>query len=90
MADNKPQIVRCDGGTRHPSPRQIGQSNSDEQATMHTSKAEPRYVYVERPRCPECQSVQILAYKTIDGGDGSLSRYTLCRSCHAKFILVME
>jgi len=52
--------------------------------------AEARYVYVERPRCPECQSVRILAYKTIDQGDGSLTRYTCCRDCQAKFILVLE
>jgi DNA-directed RNA polymerase subunit M/transcription elongation factor TFIIS len=49
-----------------------------------------RYVFVARPRCPRCHSVDLKVYKTIDNGDDSLTRYTTCRSCGNKFLVVAE
>ena len=31
-----------------------------------------RYVFCERPRCPECGDVRLRSYRSIDQGDGSL------------------
>lgn len=52
---------------------------------------ERRYVFVERTRCPVCGSPSLRAYKTLPpDGDGSVSRYTRCRACGHKFIVVEE
>ncbi|NLF08948.1 MAG: hypothetical protein GX594_13355 [Pirellulaceae bacterium] len=51
----------------------------------------PHYVYVTRPRCPECGEVEtLLAYRTVDNGDGSKTRYAHCRSCHARVVIILE
>lgn len=49
-----------------------------------------RYVYYERPKCPRCASTNLLTYKSTRHGDAAVSRYTACRSCGEKFILVLE
>ena len=49
-----------------------------------------RYVYIARPRCPVCESVEVRPYKTIKNGDGTKGRYTRCLSCGARFIVVVE
>jgi DNA-directed RNA polymerase subunit RPC12/RpoP len=48
-----------------------------------------RYVYFERPRCPSCNSKELIAYKTRDEGD-SVTRYCRCRACSEKVITVEE
>jgi DNA-directed RNA polymerase subunit M/transcription elongation factor TFIIS len=50
----------------------------------------PRYVYTQRPRCPECGSVRLLTYATKKNGDSSLTRYAKCAECGAKVVLVVE
>ncbi len=50
----------------------------------------PRYVYVQRPRCPDCGGVKLLAYRTSKNGDGSLTRYVRCADCQARVILIVE
>jgi DNA-directed RNA polymerase subunit M/transcription elongation factor TFIIS len=51
----------------------------------------PTYLYVRRPRCPDCGEVEtLLAYKTVDNGDGSKTRYAKCRSCSARVVMVLE
>lgn len=53
-------------------------------------RAEPLYVHVARPRCPGCSSPNLLSYKTVEQGDGTLLRYSLCRDCHAKCKVILE
>lgn len=50
----------------------------------------PRYVYLTRPRCPECGGVRLLAYATRSNGDGSRTRYAKCGDCGARVVLVVE
>jgi len=49
----------------------------------------PTYLYVRRPRCI-CGSVKLKSYATRRNGDGSLTRYTRCRACGRRLILVVE
>jgi transposase-like protein len=53
-------------------------------------RKEDRYLYVARPRCPECASPKLKAYRSMDNGDGSISRYVRCEQCGRKLILVLE
>ena len=48
------------------------------------------YAYFPRPRCPLCNSPDLKIYKTVDNGDGSIVRYSKCRSCGEKFKLILE
>jgi hypothetical protein len=41
-----------------------------------------RYVYVNRTRCPRCQSDDLEGYGTLTGADGVITRYTRCVSCN--------
>jgi len=50
---------------------------------------EGRYVFVDRPRCPECQSVNLKPYRTTTDGE-TISRHEACQTCGTKFILVLE
>ena len=50
----------------------------------------PVLIFVERPRCPECGSVRLLARKTLDGGDGTITRRCRCDGCGARVDLVLE
>ncbi len=49
-----------------------------------------RYIYVTRPRCSDCGSVKLRAYRSQPNGDGSLTRYAKCKDCGARFVLVVE
>jgi hypothetical protein len=49
-----------------------------------------RYVHHRRPRCPQCCSTSLRSYKTLRNGDGSVTRYTACKGCGHRFILVLE
>ena len=50
-----------------------------------------RYVFVTRPRCPECNSAELRAYKTIKSEDGLVvTRYTLCLKCRHRFLTISE
>ncbi|MBI5289271.1 MAG: hypothetical protein HY873_09920 [Chloroflexi bacterium] len=56
----------------------------------------PRYqrlatVVVERPRCPACNGVRLLKYRSIaDQGDGSALAWVRCLACACRFKLLME
>lgn len=50
----------------------------------------PTYVYVQRPHCPDCGGVRLLAYKSIRQPDSSTTRYTKCADCGRRVILVVE
>jgi C4-type Zn-finger protein len=55
-----------------------------------TADEPERYVYVELARCPRCHSARLKAYKTLRPEPEVLNRYTLCRDCGHKFIVVAE
>lgn len=46
-------------------------------------------VIVARPRCPRCSSPKLRAVRSSEGGDGSLTRYTVCQ-CGHRFKLLLE
>jgi len=53
--------------------------------------AEPlRYVYIERPRCPKCGSIDLQTIRSRNQGDGTIERRTQCRGCFHKFFVVVE
>ena len=49
-----------------------------------------RYVYIERPRCPLCDSVSLKTVHSEDQNDGSVKRDTRCRDCGHRFFVVVE
>lgn len=51
---------------------------------------EPEIIEVQRPRCPNCGSSRLLAYKTRHGGDGTTTRHTRCEACGRRVHLVFE
>ena len=56
-----------------------------------THRDPPQYVYVTRPRCPGCgEADTLLAYRTVDNGDGTKTRYVRCRACKARAVLILE
>jgi len=48
-----------------------------------------RYVHVPAVRCPGCGSDRLRVYKT-QRDNGTVSRWTKCRACGSKFIVVYE
>lgn len=60
-------------------------------STASTTDADqPVYISVKRPRCPRCGGVKLRTYKSIDNGDGSVTRYSRCRDCDRRMILIVE
>lgn len=49
-----------------------------------------RYVFIQRPRCPQCESLDLQTTKSKMGDDCSRMRWTRCRSCNHRFIVVAE
>ncbi len=50
-----------------------------------------RYVFIERPRCPECGSTHLRTIRSkSDKNDGSTSRRTVCKACGHKFFVIVE
>jgi len=66
----------------------VPHSISTEDQSGRTPKR--HYLHVERPRCPACGSVDIRAYRTTRNGDESITRYSRCKCCDARLILVVE
>lgn len=48
-----------------------------------------KFVFVHRPRCPECGSAWLLTQRSFDNGDGSRTRPTICRDCGERFRVVI-
>jgi len=48
-----------------------------------------RYVFGVRPRCAECGSPELKAYRTDTAGE-TIARHVECKACGAKFVLVLE
>jgi DNA-directed RNA polymerase subunit M/transcription elongation factor TFIIS len=70
--------------------KEAGVSPKSEPKPRVRAAGDDRYIIVQRPRCRACQSVDLVAYKTSDSGDGSITRYVICRSCFEKWKLVLE
>lgn len=49
-----------------------------------------RYVFIEKARCPVCDSADLQTIRSEDQGDGSVKRRTVCRDCSHKFFVVAE
>ena len=50
-----------------------------------------RYVYAEAILCNVCRSPKLRVYgKLPESDDGSVSRYTRCQACGARFIVITE
>ncbi|MBN2561796.1 MAG: hypothetical protein JXQ75_12780 [Phycisphaerae bacterium] len=45
---------------------------------------------IRRPRCPQCESVNIEVRSSRRQGDGSLLRYCRCRDCGQSLKVVVE
>ncbi len=47
-------------------------------------------VFVQLPRCPKCGSQALRFIRTQKQGDGSRARSSLCKTCQARFLVVVE
>jgi hypothetical protein len=62
----------------------------DQHATNHVDHEPAAYVYFQRPRCVDCGSVKLRAYKSLDNLDGTRTRYAKCLDCGRRLVLVAE
>ncbi len=52
---------------------------------------EREIVTFERPRCPECNSLNLKTNRTVaTDGDGVATRDTRCRACGIRFFVIAE
>ena len=58
--------------------------------TAKPERERPTYVYVRRPRCPDCGGVRLLAYRSVKQGDGTVTRYVRCSGCGRRVVLIIE
>lgn len=49
-----------------------------------------RLVIVTAPRCPDCGSTELISFRSIANGDGTRTKWTRCKWCSARFVLVIE
>ncbi len=50
-----------------------------------------RYVFVERPRCPVCESADLHTLRSrTDQAEGVTTRRTECRGCGHRFFVILE
>jgi transposase-like protein len=47
-------------------------------------------VFFERPRCPYCQNASLHNRGSQASDDGSTKRYTTCKACQKKFVVIIE
>ena len=47
-------------------------------------------VFVERPRCPSCSSVELKSLRSVAGDEGTRVRRTKCKDCELTFDIVFE
>ena len=50
----------------------------------------PALVFIERPRCPHCNSVRLLSHRTDRNGDDSITRRCRCAGCGRRVDVVLE
>lgn len=49
-----------------------------------------RYVFVERLRCTKCQSTDLRTTRSVEQGDGTRKKTTVCNRCSWRFFVVIE
>ena len=49
-----------------------------------------RYIFLERPRCPVCDSCDLQTLRSQRQSDGSTKRRTQCKTCRHKFFIILE
>ena len=64
--------------------------HSDDPTAAAAAVEQRHYIYFERPRCPECGSIRLRAYRSTKNGDRSVTRNSRCLDCGAKLIVVAE
>lgn len=47
-------------------------------------------VFASLARCPACGGTKHKSYRSLDQGDGSRMKWTECKSCGEKFIVILE
>lgn len=47
-------------------------------------------VFVSAVACPYCRSTRPITIRSEQGGDGSVTRKSICRACSERFIAVIE
>ena len=57
--------------------------------TIHPWDTVP-IVFITAPACPECGAARPLTVKSLQNGDGSVTRRSTCRHCLARFLVVVE
>ena len=60
------------------------------EATPARRNGGTRYVYLRRTRCPICGQADLSTTKSRTDGDGTTTRWTRCRRCQHRFIVVVE
>lgn len=62
----------------------------DAEKAKRQSWADAPRVFITLPACPECNSTNLHTIRSEANGDGSRTRYTICRACQKKFFVVPE
>lgn len=57
---------------------------------MSVSWQDAPLVFVVAPHCPRCLAPRPIIIRSEQGGDGSVSRRCVCRSCSSRFVVVIE
>jgi len=70
----------------------VSSTGQDATADEHqdAQDGKPVYLTLTRPRCPRCHSAHLRAYKTMDNGDDSLTRYSRCVDCGRRVVVIVE
>lgn len=57
---------------------------------MSISWSDVPFISIAPPHCPQCRSLRPITVHTFNNGDGSKTRYSICRSCSTRFRLIIE
>jgi len=63
---------------------------SSSQHQHATADAPLRYVFIDRPRCPACDSTDLQTIRSQDQHDGTTARRTTCKACGHRFFVIVE
>jgi hypothetical protein len=59
--------------------------------SANSPKPEPaRYVFVEAPRCPNCESTRLKIVRSVRNGRVGRLKWAWCRDCPWRFKIVVE
>jgi len=70
--------------------RQIAAENKARRFAERAASPGSRYVYASLPRCPACGGTEHRSYRSVDQGDGSRMKWTACKACGEKFVVILE